>query len=406
MMVLWEEMRVVELFAGVGGFRLGLERASSEFEIVWMNQWEPGRKSQYAFDCYQRHYGVSMDHVNEDIGTVKEKAKDHDLLVGGFPCQDYSVARTQARGIEGKKGVLWWHIDYILNEKRPKYVLLENVDRLIRSPTDQRGRDFGIILRCFAEKGYDVEWRVINAAEYGFPQKRRRVFIFAYHKDTEYHKRIRGIERETLLNKDGFFAKEFPIRDPVAKKSSSFHIGPSNYPSLADISDNFAENLYNGGIMRAYSVFTRECPPKYDGEHTTLGDILEDSVDNRYYVTETSKWKALKGSKKMERTCKNGIKYSYSEGGIPFPDHLDRPARTMLTSEGTVNRSSHLIEYDTGAYRILTPKECERLNGFEDDWTKESMPENFRYFVMGNALVVPLVEKMGKRLIEIDSITE
>ena len=397
-------MRVVELFAGVGGFRLGLENASSDFEIVWANQWEPGRKSQYAFDCYQRHYGVSDDHVNEDIGVVRDKVKDHDLLVGGFPCQDYSVARTQARGIEGKKGVLWWHIDYIIDKKRPKYVLLENVDRLLRSPTEQRGRDFGIILRCLAEKGYDVEWRVINAAEYGFPQKRRRVFIFAYRRDTEYQKRTRGIERETLLKEDGFFAREFPIQDPIANKSSSFNVGPSNYPTLADISDNFAETFFNGGVMRSYSVYTRQCPPKYEGERKTLGDVLEGPVDKKYDITETDKWKALKGSKKLERTCKNGIKYNYSEGGIPFPDHLDGPARTMLTSEGTVNRSSHLIEYEEDSFRILTPKECERLNGFKDDWTKDSMPEKFRYFVMGNALVVPLIEKIGKRIIEIDSL--
>ena len=397
-------MRVVELFAGVGGFRLGLEKASSEFEIVWANQWEPGRKSQYAFDCYQHHYGISENHVNEDIGAVRDKVKDHDLLVGGFPCQDYSVARTQARGIEGKKGVLWWHIDHIIDNKRPKYVLLENVDRLLISPTEQRGRDFGIILRCLAEKGYDVEWRVINAADYGFPQKRRRVFIFAYHRDTEYYKQIRGIDREILLKKDGFFAKEFPIKNPVAKKSSSFRIGKSDYPSLTDVSDDFAEAFYNGGIMRSYSVYTRECPPEYNGKYTTLGDKLEESIDSSYNITEPEKWKTMKGPKKLERISKNGIRYNYSEGGIPFPDHLDRPARTMLTSEGTANRSSHLIESGTGTYRILTPKECERLNGFDDDWTKGSMPEKFRYFVMGNALVVPLVEKIGKRIIDIDSV--
>ena len=399
-------MRVVELFAGVGGFRAGLERASSEFEVVWANQWEPGRKSQYAFDCYQQHYGESEDHVNEDIGIVKQKVKDHDLLVGGFPCQDYSVARTQAKGIEGKKGVLWWHINDIIDAKRPKYVLLENVDRLIRSPADQRGRDFGIILRCLAEKGYDAEWRVINAADYGFPQRRRRVFIFAYHKRTDYYKFTCGIEKERLLMNDGFFAKEFPIKGPIAKRSASFNVRRKEYPSLAEVSDDFEEDFYNGGIMRSYSIYTRECPAKYPGPFTNLGDILESSVDERYYVNDPSKWKALKGAKKLERVSKIGIKYNYSEGGIAFPDYLDRPARTMLTSEGTVNRSSHLVGVGKDRYRILTPKECERLNGFEDDWTKDRMPERFRYFVMGNALVVPVIEKIGRRIIEIDTITK
>jgi len=396
-------MRVVELFAGVGGFRLGLERASSEFEVVWADQWEPGKKVQHAFDCYQLHYGVSENHVNEDIAVAKERIPDHDLLVGGFPCQDYSVARTQAMGIEGKKGVLWWHIDDIIEKKHPKYVLLENVDRLIRSPAKQRGRDFCIILRCLAEKGYSVEWRVINAAEYGFPQRRRRVFIFAYHEDTEYHKLTAGIDRERLLISEGFFAKEFPIKEPAANRSSSFQIGKAEYPSLADLSDDLSEDLYNGGIMRSYNVYSRECLPKYIGEHRLLGDILEGSADKKYYVEDTATWQRLKGPKKLERMSKNGIKYNYSEGGIAFPDYLDRPARTMLTSEGTVNRSSHLIKDQTETHRILTPIECERLNGFDDNWT-DCMPERTRYFVMGNALVVPLIEKVGKRIIEIDSI--
>ena len=144
-----EQIRVVELFAGVGGFRLGLEQASSCFQTVWANQWEPSMRSQFAFECYERHFGHRTEHVCQDIVTAKENIPPHDLLVGGFPCQDYSIAKKGARGIEGKKGVLWWEINAILRPHRPRYVLLENVDRLIKSPAWQKGRAFSIILRCF-----------------------------------------------------------------------------------------------------------------------------------------------------------------------------------------------------------------------------------------------------------------
>jgi len=119
-----ETIRTVELFAGVGGFRLGLEAASDRFKIIWANQWEPSMREQYAFDCYTAHYGIGSHHVCQDIAKAKCAVPDHDLLVGGFPCQDYSIMKKNSAGIEGAKGVLWWQIDDILREKRPKYVLL------------------------------------------------------------------------------------------------------------------------------------------------------------------------------------------------------------------------------------------------------------------------------------------
>ena len=144
-------IRVVELFAGVGGFRIGLEGASDAYETIWNNQWEPSTQHQDASLVYQARFG-RKGHSNKDINLVPTTdIPDHDLLVGGFPCQDYSVAATLSKsgGIEGKKGVLWWQIYRILNEKgenRPQYIFFENVDRLLNSPATQRGRDFAIIL--------------------------------------------------------------------------------------------------------------------------------------------------------------------------------------------------------------------------------------------------------------------
>lgn len=401
-----EDIRVVELFAGVGGFRCGLEAASPRFKTIWANQWEPGRKDQFAFNCYDHNFsGSGSVNVNEDIGKVKDQIPDHDLLVGGFPCQDYSVASTNAKGIEGKKGVLWWHINDIVKAKRPKYVLLENVDRLLKSPASQRGRDFGIILRCMADNGYSVEWRVINAADYGFVQRRRRTFIFASRSDTDHYAMLASSSPDNILSHDGFFANGFPVNILPKGKSRDFSISATTYPTLVEISDSFQESIGNSGVMLGYDVHTADMVSAYEGPMATLGSIVVSCGDDKYYQDSSlDKWREMKGPKKIERVNKkNGEKYTYSEGGIPFPDPLDRPGRTMLTSEGSKNRSSHLIQDpSTGRFRVLTPLECERLNGFPDNWTS-MMSDRQRYFAMGNALVVGLIERMGSIICDFDS---
>lgn len=399
-----DKIRVVELFAGVGGFRCGLEAASPLFKTVWANQWEPGRKDQFAFDCYNHHFmDTGSINVNEDIGLVKDEVPEHDLLVGGFPCQDYSVASTNAKGIEGKKGVLWWHINDIIKARRPRYVLLENVDRLLKSPASQRGRDFGIILRCMADNDYSVEWRVINAADYGLVQRRRRTFIFASRNDTVHYKDMEDSDPLKIISSSGFFARCFPVHC-CKDKCVEIPISGNEYPTLVEVSNSFQAHFANSGFMVHHKVFTADTTSDYDGPHLTLKSIVEPCTDERYYQdADVDKWREMKGPKKIQRTNKKtGIEYTYSEGGIPFPDPLDRPGRTMLTSEGSKNRSSHLIEDpSTNRYRVLTPKECERLNGFPDDWTA-MMSERKRYFCMGNALVINLITKMGKTLIDLE----
>lgn len=386
---------ICELFAGVGGFRLGFEKSSKGWKTVWANQWEPSRKSQHAYDCYCEHFGHSKNHVNEDIASIdKSTIPDHNLLVGGFPCQDYSVARTGAEGIKGVKGVLWWEIRDILEEKAPKFVLLENVDRLLKSPSKQRGRDFGVMLACLNDLGYNVEWRVINAAEYGFAQRRRRVFIFAYKKDTSYAEYLAKSSVQSIINNMGFFAKTFPIE--FTNSISSVNL---EYDDIVDVSDNFKFKFENSGLMVNGIINTSKVVPILEAP-ILLGEILEDNVDERFYLGENlDKWTYLKGAKKIERTSKSGHKYTFSEGAIAFPDPLDRPARTMLTSESSLNRSTHVIEDPTTKkLRLLTPVEAERIQGFDDNWTDTGMPEKFRYFCMGNALVVGVVQRMADAL--------
>lgn len=396
------EKTICELFAGVGGFRLGFDKLESGWKTKWFSQWEPGAKIQWAHDCYLSHFGDCFElnsecHTDADIGTVdKNTIPDHNLLVGGFPCQDYSVANTLAnsKGIVGKKGVLWWQIRDTLIAKKPPFCLLENVDRLLKSPANQRGRDFGIILACFAELGYIVEWRVINAAQYGAAQKRRRTFIFAYHKDTVYGKTNTTKAVEAIIQNDGMMAQAFPV-DEMGKL-----VQTKLSDDLVEVSNNFKFPFENAGFMRDGMIWTakvveHEIPP------ILLRDILQKGTDEKYYITsdKMADWTYLKGAKKKERTAATGHEYIFSEGAIAFPDPWDRPGRTMLTSEGTLNRSTHIVADPwTGKLRTLTPIEAERLQGFDDDWTNTGMPDRMRFFCMGNALVVPMITRMGRVL--------
>lgn len=391
--------RVAELFAGVGGFRVGLDRLHSGWDVVYANQWEPGRKKQYAFENYVQHFGESVNHTNVDINKVdKNTIPDIELLVGGFPCQDYSVAHSGAKGIEGKKGVLWWDIRDTIEAKNPPFVLLENVDRLLSSPgPKQRGRDFGMILFTLHQLGYDAQWQMVNAADYGFPQRRRRVFIVAYRNDTNYSKSLDKYSKpsEMLLNK-GIINNSLNIEPHLTREKET---RLDNFIDIVDFSDNFSFHFENTGISRGDDVFTGHYEAKYDGPHTLLDDIvLNHADDESLYLDEAKikKFEYLKGAKKEERTASTGFSYFYAEGGMAFPDPLNRPGRTMLTSEHSVNRSTHVIaDKANGKLRLLDPIETERLQMFPDNWT-DGMPKTSRYFMMGNALVTGLLQKLVK----------
>lgn len=448
---------VCELFAGVGGFRCGLNNVNTiedfgkeeKWDTVWFNQWEPAeKKTQYAHDCYVYHFGTCLDKNGNDTTNVnieevdKSKIPDFNLLVGGFPCQDYSVASSLAtsKGLEGKKGILWWSIRDILEEKKPPFVLLENVDRLLKSPAKQRGRDFGIILACFRDEGYNVEWRVINAAEYGYQQRRRRVFIFAYRNDLKYSKLIEkqvkyNAEDEfhlqsmsKLMQEEGFFAKTFSIGEFKSNK-----VKVEKLPQeIGEISSEFSFAFENTGVMKDGIIYTVKSISNYNGNQVTLGDIMDDGdVDEKYFIPEKrlyytspdvthsdetqgrlskeerQTWQYLKGAKKLPRKATNGHEYIFSEGPIAIVDAYDKPARTMLTSEGGFSRTTHIVkDKKTGRIRLLTAEETERIQGFPTGHTKwckvgdntVEMPLNKRRFMMGNALVVDLVKDMEKTL--------
>lgn len=449
-----KDLRVVELFAGVGGFRIGLEgygkKKLNGYKTLWWNQWEPGTTKQHAAEVYAKRFGYETENLeekfyNKDISKVPTtKIPDHDLLVGGFPCQDYSVARTlsQAAGLTGKKGVLWWEIFRILKEKgknAPKFLFLENVDRLLRSPANARGRDFAIMLASLAELGYLVEWRVINAAEYGKPQRRKRTFILGYKKSTGIGKEMLAHLNEPLtwMLRDGVIATGFPVEKKV--DIGDEHIYYDIGRDAAQVSTRFKELcqkheanellFFNAGMMidgHVYTIKTKEVHTPKKGEKSTLGSILQDEkeVDPEYYVPKEQlgdkktrgSWAYLKGEKDEIRKAGTGHQFHYKEGSMAFPDELGRASRTIITAEGgsSPSRFKHIIRItDRGGkwkngvvidgvrytHRRLTPIELERLCQFPDNHTA-GVPDTKRAFFMGNALVVGVIKDMGRALLK------
>lgn len=405
-----QHIKVVELFAGVGGFRIGLEGASDAYETIWNNQWEPSTKHQDASLVYKARFGIK-GHSNKDINLVKTiEIPDHDLMVGGFPCQDYSVAASLSRsgGIEGKKGVLWWQIYRILNEKgekRPNYIFFENVDRLLNSPASQRGRDFAIILASLADLGYVVEWRIINAADYGMPQRRRRTYIVGYQKNSVVARKVEAMSN--WVEFDGVMAKAFEFK-PKVGSLSEFDIEGSIQEVSAGFNKDKKESPFgNAGMMIDRHVYSVDAEPIYDGPRQTLGGNLVDEnlVPEDFFITddELPKWQYEKGAKKINRVSKEGYEYVFSEGGMAFPDYLDQPSRTIITGEGGTapSRFKHVVKTKSGRYRRLLPIELERMNMFPDNHTYHpEVSDGRRAFLMGNALVCGIIEQIGKSLFQ------
>jgi len=395
---------VAELFAGVGGFRIGL--AAAGWKTVFSNQWEPSTKVQHASDVYLTRFGID-GHSNEDISSIKKLPKKIDLLVGGFPCQDYSVAKTlnSSKGLKGKKGVLWWEILRLVRQAKPRFIFLENVDRLLKSPSTQRGRDFAIMLKTLGDEGYAIEWRVVNAAEYGFPQRRIRVFIVA----TKVKPSFKSTKPENVILETGILAKSLPVVSEqllcdVIEISSSPEILSTKFNKKGTKSPFLNSGYYLNGF--AYTLKTQSF---FSGPKMVLGDIVVDDskVPETFWIASSrlKEWKFLKGAKSIDRTHKeSGVQYKYAEGKMAYPDLLTNPSRTILTGEGgsTPSRFKHIIRTE-GGFRRLTPLELERLNGFPDGWTAKYqngvvVPDARRAFFMGNALVIGLITQVGREI--------
>jgi len=480
-------MRVVELFAGVGGFRLGFERCKASkqensFRVIWANQWEPSSKKQHAAEIYAHHWNMENSEENPFIYTNDEgdilsnqdiklvnssEIPDHDILCGGFPCQDYSVARTISgeMGIEGEKGKLWSEIHRIIAEKenKPKVIFLENVPRILNSPAKFRGLNFSVIVKDLLDLGYDVEWRVINAAEYGMPQKRRRTFIIGYNKSLGAKlpfissAKTRDDMTDWLFNNsdnksgEGIFSRSFPSSGKLPEKKLPFPY-PMSY-AWNEKKSPFLNTGYSWKDEDGKSwLWSTKSNPEFNGDYNTIRDIMVHEHDSDYEIKDKEnfrKYRYIKGEQKEFRIrkidsnlareiitedgsnmwdiyqkctksydsklwekyyddfleCKEkGLAYNYAAGAMSFPDSLDKPSRTIVTAEvgKSVSRMRHVIEYKEGKFRRLMPIELERLNTFPDNWTNlDGVSDSRRGFLMGNALVIGIVEEIANSIFDL-----
>ena len=444
-------LRVVELFAGVGGFRLGLEGYNGmspsskykdpmpkNFEVIWSNQWEPSTKTQHANKVYIKNWPKANhndNNIEKVIEQTPEQIPEHDLLVGGFPCQDYSVATTlkSSKGLIGKKGILWWSIYSILEHqgrKRPKYLILENVDRLLGSPVNQRGRDFAVMLSCLSKLGYNAEWRVINAADYGMPQRRKRVFIIGYLNSTSISDELNKIDDiKDWLTSAGLIASSFGVKSETGPIDKFSVKSKPEYISKTFGVGKKISQFKNSGVLRNGEVFSLNTKPISLKEKTLRSVLFKGNINDDYFIdslkklshiikkpqikgktiilkTELDMWNYLKGSKKEWRSTidrndsSKRHKYKYAEGKMTYPDDKDKPSRTIITAEGgnSPSRFKHVIKVGK-KFRRLLPIELERLNMFPNDHTKHpEVTGSKRAFFMGNALVVGVVELLGKRI--------
>lgn len=444
-----ESIKVIELFAGVGGFRLGLEGwkgmssssgykkpLKTNFEVVWSNQFEPStKKIQHANIIYKKKWPDS-NHSEKDIEYVIEnefnKIPQCNLLVGGFPCQDYSVIQSLkfSKGLIGKKGVLWWSIYTIIKRKKikPEFLLLENVPRLTATPTTNRGKDFFTILCCLNEIGYAVEWRIIDASNYQAPQSRKRIYIFGIHKSSNYYKAIQNLSLEKIILEKGVLAKAFKHKRKNAKEFR----GNTCDIELISRKYKYSKSPFkNAGILMNGEFLSFESNPVKDRNGKTLNDIIQDAnevscqhkldfkkplknfveIYHRNGEKEVLKttgdlWRFKKGQKKVWKfNSKSGYKYKYDEGKMNLFEDLKKPSRTIVTREytKTPNRMTHLIKQGQ-TIRNLTAIEIEKLNMFPENHTlDEKISVGRRSFLMGNALVVGIIEKIG---IELEKVIE
>lgn len=323
-------MRYLSLFTGIGGFELGIINAIGErADFVAYSEID-----KYAIQIYEKHF----KHTNfGDITTIiASELPDFDLLVGGFPCQAFSIAGKR-RGFDDTRGTLFFDIARILKEKRPRLLLLENVKGLL---SHDNGNTFKTIISTLTELGYDLQWQVLNSKNFGVPQNRERVFIIGH---------LRGTPRP----------KVFPFRGGNSKTIKRFQgdLSGKGYTSQQD---------------RVYAT---------EGLMGTLPATRTENKVNIFVPVLTP-----------DRIEKRQNGRRFKEDGDP-----------SFTLTG---QDKHGV-YDGMKIRRLTPKECERLMGFPDDWTKYGVNENGeevlisdtqRYKVCGNGVVTNVVKSVMEKL--------
>jgi len=345
-------MKFIELFAGIGGFRCGLEKANytitegfqqgiqrgsknnptavkpllgtKQFTCVWANEWD-----KYACQIYRKNFGEGELYEGDIKGVAAETVPDHALLTAGFPCPTYSIAGKR-KGFDDPQGIVFFEICRIAEVKKPRLLLLENVKGLLNH---KGGETFAVILNSLSELGYDCEWEVLNSKNFGVPQNRERVFIVGH---------LRGEGGQ----------KVFPIGE-----------ADSIYPETDEQIIHTIDSNYHKGWLD-------------NQQRTMVYDVYNKSLRKKQNLTGT-----LKGE---------GIANTSLGTALILRDGRDN--RSCLRGGRTLE-----IGIEGKSIRRLTPTECERLQGFPDGWT-EGISDTQRYKCLGNAVTINVIKEIGKRL--------
>lgn len=357
-------MKYISLFAGIGGFDLALNRQGHE--AVYVNDWD-----KYSAQTYEKNFKHKPDTRSiADVETIE--IPDHDILVGGFPCQSFSVAGKRG-GFSDTRGTLFFEIARILKYKRPAYLLLENVKGLL---SHDNGRTFEIIMRTLDELGYDTQWQVLNSKNFGVPQNRERVFIVGHLREASRPEVFPIGESHTVLNK-----KKHAEQEARSRVSSTID---ARYGAIRNSGETYLQ--YIGGIQGKRDMW------------------IKDDKQNSRNFSQGQRVYSTKGIASALAGNAGGLGGKTGLYAIPVltPDRQEkRQNGRRFKDDGepafTLTSQDRHGVYDGINIRRLTPLECERLQGFPDNWT-EGMSDTQRYKQLGNAVTVNVVYEIIKKI--------
>lgn len=384
-------MKFIDLFAGIGGFRYGLQKVAAEseggsnseggasqhgqraFYCVWSNEWD-----KYASQIYKKHYGECD---TRDIRTVDtSEIPDHDLLCAGFPCQSFSIAGKRL-GFEDTRGTMFFEIARVIRDKRPRYFLLENVKGLL---SHDEGKTFQTILGVLSDLGYEYQWQVLNSKNFGVPQNRERIFIVGH---------FRGTSRPEV----------FPIGESYSISHQTKYAEQAGRSRISSTIDARYGSLRNAGETYLH----------YIGGIKGKRDMwLKDNKQNSRNFSQGQRVYSSDGIASTIAGNAGGLGGKTGLYAIPVltPDRMEKrqngrrfkndgdPAFTLTSQD------KHGV-YDGLSIRRLTPVECERLQGFPDNWT-EGISDTQRYKCLGNAVTTLVITEIGRKLIQAKEVNQ
>lgn len=384
-------MKFIDLFAGIGGFRYGLQKVATEsdcgsdsesgasqhgqraFYCVWSNEWD-----KYASQIYKKHYGECD---TRDIRTVDtSEIPDHDLLCAGFPCQSFSIAGKRL-GFEDTRGTMFFEIARVIRDKRPRYFLLENVKGLL---SHDEGKTFQTILGVLSDLGYEYQWQVLNSKNFGVPQNRERIFIIGHLRETS-RPEVFPIGESYSISHQTKYAEQ-------AGRSRISSTIDARYGSLRNAGETYLH--YIGGIKGKRDMW------------------LKDNKQNSRNFSQGQRVYSSDGIASTIAGNAGGLGGKTGLYAIPVltPDRMEKrqngrrfkndgdPAFTLTSQD------KHGV-YDGLSIRRLTPVECERLQGFPDNWT-EGISDTQRYKCLGNAVTTLVITEIGRKLIQAKEVNQ